>query len=149
MNASDSIRDYIKQFEELRLESYLCPSNVWTIGYGHTKGVKPGMKITADEAEDLFGKDIWDTEQIIKKYVHVFLSQNQFDALVSFVFNVGEGNFRTSTLLKKLNGELYWQVPDQLTRWVYGGVRDKNGNKVPLPGLVARRKFEAALWLKP
>ncbi len=139
MKAGANCLDIIKHFEGFRSKAYLCPANVWTIGYGHTEGVKKNMIITESEAIDLLKKDLVIYENIVKKHVKVPLSQNQFDALVSFVYNVGEGNFRTSTLLKKLNAEKYSEVPAQINRWTKANGKD-------LPGLVRRRKTEALLF---
>lgn len=129
----------IKSFEALKLNAYLCPARVWTIGYGHTKTAKAGMRITPEWALDLLRDDLQDAENAVNQSVKVKLTQNQFDALVSFVFNVGGGAFRKSTLLKLLNKGQYDAVPAQLMRW------NRAGGKA-LPGLTRRRVEEAALW---
>lgn len=129
----------IKSFEALKLNAYLCPARVWTIGYGHTKTAKAGMRITHEWALDLLRQDLQDAENSVNQYVKVKLTQNQFDALVSFVFNVGIGAFRKSTLLRLLNKGQYDAVPAQLMRW------NRAGGKV-LSGLTRRRAEEAALW---
>ena len=131
----------IKEFEDLYLEAYLCPAGKWTIGYGHTKTAKPGMKITERGAEELLQHDLAWCEDAVRKNVKVPLTQNQFDALVSFVFNVGEGAFRKSTLLKKLNAGDYEGAANEMPRWKRGG------GKV-LRGLVRRREAEKKLFLK-
>lgn len=130
----------IKLSEGLRLEAYLCPAGVWTIGYGHTKGVKKGDFITLEEAEMLLREDVKDAENAVNKYVKVGINQNQFDALVSFVFNLGSGNFKTSTLLRKLNTGDYLGAANEFKRW------NKAGGKV-LNGLVKRREDEANLFI--
>ena len=130
----------IKEFEGLYLEAYLCPANKWTIGYGHTKTVRPGMKITERGAEELLRQDLAWCEDAVRENVKVPLTQNQFDALVSFVFNVGEGAFKKSTLLKKLNAGDYEGAANELLRWTRGG------GKV-LKGLVRRREAERQLFL--
>ena len=99
--------ELIKEFEGCRLTAYKCPANVWTIGYGHTKGVKQGQKITLSEAEELLKDDLKIYESYVNKYVKVSLNQNQFDALVSFTYNCGPGSLRVSALLKKLNSYNY------------------------------------------
>lgn len=134
----------IKEHEGLRLESYLCPAKVWTIGYGHTSAagvpvVTRGMRISSARAEEILINDLSNFEGVITRLVKVPLTQNQFDALVSFVFNLGESNFRKSTLLKQLNKGHYADVPAQLMRWTKAGGRE-------LPGLVRRRRDEAKLW---
>lgn len=90
----------IKEFEGLRLHTYKCPADRWTIGYGHTADVSANDVITEAQAISLLYQDVAESERAVNKYVHVPLTQNQFDALVSFVFNLGVGSFRTSTLLK-------------------------------------------------
>lgn len=133
--------DIIKKHEGLRLEAYMpTPNDVWTIGYGHTKTAKPGMKITEDHAEDLLLSDIAWAENAVNNLVTVYLTQNQFDALVSFVFNVGQGNFANSTLLRMLNKEDYKGAADQFLRW------NKQKGKV-LNGLTKRREEERKLFL--
>lgn len=130
----------IKKFEGCRVNAYLCPAKVWTIGYGHTKTVKPGMKISLAEANQLLQQDVVVYEQAVVKLVKVPLNQNQFDALVSFAFNVGVGALANSTLLASLNRRNYLGAADQLLRWT------KAGN-VTLKGLVDRRAEERGLFL--
>lgn len=136
--APSSVRDLslIKEFEGLRLEAYLCPAKKWTIGYGHTKTAKPGMKITERGAEELLRQDLAWCEEAVRTGVKVPLTQNQFDALVSFVFNVGAGAFKRSTLLRLLNQGDYDGAASQFQRW------NKAGGQV-LKGLTRRRKAEA------
>ena len=121
---SDQGLNLIKKFEGLHkvdadgmIVPYHCPANVLTIGFGHTKGVKKNMRITKQEAEDLLRDDMKVYEAEVKRLVDVPLSQYQFDALVSFVFNLGAANFGSSTLLKKLNAGDYAAVPAQFMRW--------------------------------
>lgn len=126
------------------LKAYKCPAGIWTIGYGHTSAagspeVRPGMTITEDEAVSILQNDLEQYEGYVKRLVKVPLNQHQFDALVSFVFNVGPGNFQKSTLLKLLNRKQYDAVPAQLIRWT-------RANGKVLKGLVKRRQAEAALW---
>jgi len=148
MRTSDAGRRHIIAFEDLRTVAYLCPAGKWTIGVGHTydagpPAVRPGMTITRDEALAIFDRDLLKFESAVERNVKVSLSQGQFDALVSFVFNLGEGNFRKSTLLRKLNRGQYDAVPAELMKWTKATV---NGQKRDLPGLVRRRRAEAALW---
>ena len=131
--------DFIKRHEALRLNAYLDAVGVWTIGYGHTKTAKKGMTITEAEAEKLLVDDLKTAEEEINSH-NLPLKQHQFDALVSFVFNVGVGNFRRSTLLKRLKANPNDpDIANQFKRWVYGG------GKV-LPGLVRRRNEEVKLY---
>ena len=131
--------EFIKAHEGLRLDAYLCPAGVPTIGYGHTHGVKMGDRITEEQAEKFLIDDLIVAETEVNRY-GFDLTQNQFDALVSFVFNVGVGNFRSSTLLKRLKANPNDpDIANQFKKWVY-----VNG-KV-LPGLVRRRNDEAKLY---
>ena len=101
----------VKTYEGLKLEAYRDTSGILTIGYGHTAGVKPDDIIGAERAELLLEMDLMDVERAVSGLVKVPLNDNQFSALVSFVFNVGEGAFAKSTLLKKLNEGGYGLVP--------------------------------------
>ena len=130
----------IRSFEQCRLEAYLpTPDDVPTIGFGHTKGVKLGDICTPKEADDLLANDLAWVEECINERVDVPLTQNQFDALASFVFNLGCGNFAASTLLKLLNLGNFTAVPAQFLRW------NKQGKNV-LPGLTRRREAESELF---
>jgi lysozyme len=139
MKTSQRGIELIKKHEGLRLAAYLCPAGIPTIGYGHTKGVKLGQVITETEAEQFLIEDLKTSEQEIDSH-NLRLNQNQFDALVSFVFNVGAGNFRSSTLLRRvrLNSNDN-DIENQFKRWVYANGR-------VLPGLVKRRNDEAKLY---
>ena len=131
--------EFIKAHEGLRLDAYLCPAGVPTIGYGHTHGVKMGDRITEEQAEKFLIDDLAVAETEVNRY-GLHLTQNQFDALVSFVFNVGVGNFRSSTLLKRLKANPNDpDIANQFKKWVYG-------NGKVLPGLVRRREDEAKLY---
>lgn len=135
--------DLIKQFEGLRLNPYDDGVGVMTIGYGHTgSGVKKG-KITEEEAEELLQKDIEKHQRAVQEAVKVPLTQEQFDALVSFAFNAGPTGFKRSTLVKKLNAGDLEGAAKEFSRWVYG---TKGGKKVRLKGLEKRRAQEASLF---
>jgi len=131
--------DLIKHFEGCELEAYKCPAGVWTIGYGHIKGVKEGMTITEVQAEEMLKSELNEYEGYINNLVTAELNQNQFDAMVSWVYNLGGGNLKASTLLKVLNAGDYNGVPAQMMRW------NKAGGKV-LEGLTRRRQAEADLF---
>jgi lysozyme len=137
---SDTGLALIKRWEGCRISAYQCPAKVWTIGYGHTKTCKPGMKITLAEAERLLRQDLAEFEQAVSKLVKVPLSQHQFDALVSFAFNVGSGALAKSTLLSLLNRKNYLAAAEEFKRWT------KAGN-VTLRGLVDRRQEEYELFM--
>jgi lysozyme len=132
----------IRAYEGLHLTPYLCPAKIWTIGYGHTRTVRAGLKITADQAEQLLDDDLRLIERAVQRLVAVPLNDNQFAALVSFTFNVGISNFEQSTLLKLLNRGWYEQVPAQLMRW-------NRANGETLGGLSRRRAAEGRLWNTP
>lgn len=126
--------------EGLRLEAYLCPAMVWTIGYGHTRGVKKGDKITKEKALDFLREDVQDSVSAVNRLVKVPLSQGQFDALVDFVFNLGEGALAKSTLLKLLNMGKYEDARKEFAKW------NKADGRV-LDGLTKRRKAEADMFV--
>ncbi len=132
--------ELIQKWEGCRLTAYLCPAGVWTIGYGHTKTARRGMHIDADYAKQLLREDLQVFEKAINNLVQVPLTQNQFDALVSFTFNIGVGAFKTSTLRKHLNQENYQLAANEFLRWVYADRRK-------LQGLVSRRNEEKKLFL--
>ena len=138
MKTSNKGIELIKQHEGVRLKAYKCPAGVWTIGYGHTTDVFEGKEITADEAEELLRGDLITAETEVNKVPG--LNQNQFDALVSFTFNLGIGSFRRSTLRKTiLENTADLRITKFFGQWVYA-------KGVMLPGLVRRRKEEAELY---
>lgn len=130
----------IKQFEGCRLTAYQCSAGVWTIGYGHTAGVYKGMKITQAQADAFLKQDIAKFEKYINNPSYVQftdkLNQNQFDALVSFAFNLGQGNVKKLCVGRNIN-----QIPSAMRQYC------KAAGKT-LPGLQRRRKAEAALYNK-
>ena len=147
MKISEYAEEVLKEHEGLRLKAYRCPSGVLTIGYGHTKKVKPGDVIDKETAHRFFVEDVEDVERLLdaERYSSA-LSQGQYDALVSFIFNLGWGKFRSSTLRKKLlNNVDDLSIPNEFRRWVYG-TDPKTGAKVKLPGLVKRREWEAQMY---
>ena len=139
MKISEEGISLIKHFEGCRLESYQDSVGIWTIGFGTIKGVKEGDKINQDEAEHLLQEEMPEYEGYINDMVKVPLEQNQFDALCSWVFNLGPKNLSESTLLRVLNDEKYDEVPEQIVRW------NKAGGQV-LKGLVKRRQAEADMF---
>ena len=150
MKTSDRGIALIKAHEGLRLEAYPDPAHGWkvgTIGYGHTSAAGPpkverGMKITEAGADAILRQDLAKFERYVLDAVKVPLNQNEFDALVSFTFNLGPGNLRSSTLLRKLNAGDRAGAADEFGKWV------KAGGKT-LPGLVKRREAERALFRAP
>lgn len=135
--------ELIKKAEGFRSRAYKCPAGIWTVGFGHTKGVTPNRVVTVDEALTLLYQDAAEAEASINKYVKVSLNENQLSALISFVFNLGETKFRNSTLLKKLNAGSYDLVGQEMQRWVYA---KRNGVMVKLGGLIKRRQAEMQLF---
>ena len=142
--------EHLKRWEGLRLTAYPDPGSrdgePWTIGYGHTSDahmkVHKGLTITEEQAEAALVHDAQEAADAIKRLVAVPLNENQMGALVSFVFNVGIGAFKKSTLLRKLNFGDYAAVPGELMRW------NKNDGKV-MAGLTNRRASEGKLWSTP
>lgn len=130
----------IKEFEGFRNGAYRDSVGVWTIGYGHTKGVKSGDYVTEQEGEEFLKNDLIIYEDYVKKYVDVPLTQTQFDALVSFTYNLGPGNLKKSTLLRKLNAKDYKGAANEFPRW------NRAGGRV-LRGLTRRREAEKQLFL--
>lgn len=144
MEVSDAFPQHIETIEGFRPRAYKDVAGTVTIGYGHV--VKPGeaylavSTITRDTAAQILREDTKHAVAVVNDAVKVPLRQEQFDALVSFVFNVGEGAFRSSTLLRKLNAGHCCAVPDEMRRWVRAG-------GVVRAGLIARRKAEIALYV--
>lgn len=139
MNTSEEGKALIKKFEGCELEAYQCSANVWTIGYGHTEGVKEGDTITQEEAEDMLAKDLSIYETYVEDAIHVPLEQQQFDALVSWTYNLGVGNLHSSTMRRVLNEGKYDRVPSEMARW-------NKANGEVLEGLERRRKAEGLLF---
>ena len=135
-------RNLIKTFEGYRDTAYLDPVGIWTIGYGHTGGVKEGDTVTEEEADRLLQSDLKAAENTVNS-TGLKLSQLQFDALVSLVYNIGSGNFNSSTLLKKLKDST--APGDVVEKW--WKVWNKAKGQV-LPGLVKRRAAEYTLYSK-
>lgn len=131
--------DFIKAWEGERFKAYQCVAGVWTIGVGHTEGVKPNDRVTKEESRKLFAQDLITFKFEMLPLVKVDVTQGQFVALLSFVFNLGITSFKTSTLLKKLNQCDYVGASNEFLRWKYA-----NGKVVK--GLLNRRKAEKALF---
>jgi len=144
MKASENAYALIKKYEGLRLKSYQDTGGKWTVGWGHTHNACPGKTITLREAEMFFKWDIDDTkthlDDVIKKY-NLSFNQNQYDALISFIFNIGIGQFKRSTLLKLIREDVnHPDIIRQFKRWKYDA-------GVVQPGLVKRRAIESALYV--
>lgn len=140
MKISQKGIDLIKKFEGCKLQAYLCPAGVWTIGVGHTKGVKKGMVITQQQAEMFLKDDITPIEGALN-YLGINFTQGQFDALCSWIFNIGMGSFNTSTMRKYIIAKKSdLEITDQMIKWVNAGGK-------PLLGLKKRRAEEANMFL--
>lgn len=142
MKISEKGLELIKKFEGYEGKAYLCQAGVWTIGYGHTQGVEENDTCSVEEATEFLKKDVEKAERTINDLVKCELNQNQFDALVSFVFNIGRDNFKRSSMLKFLNSAHYPLSAGQFDRWVYARKNRSNG-------LIARRAAEKKLFLEP
>ena len=136
MRASATLIAAIKKFEACALTAYQDSVGVWTIGYGHTAGVKRGDKITLYQAEQFLKEDLAKFEAITNK-VKGLSTQGRYDAVLDFIYNCGPANFNASTLKKYIEGgKKTWEIQEQFLKWVYA-------NKVKLGGLVTRRIWEA------
>lgn len=138
---SDYAFSRLKEFEGLRLTAYRCAGGKWTIGYGHTKGVREGQRIDERTASRLLEEDVEYFESFLAKEPYAEdITQGQWDALVDFLFNLGVGNFLSSTLRKRIIENVdHDDIPNQFRRW------NKAGGKV-LMGLVKRREWEAQMY---
>jgi len=139
MKISERGKDLIKLFEGCRLKAYDDGVGVWTIGYGHTVGVKPGDEITQEQADEWFSEESEQFSNKVQVLVLVEVNQNQFDALVSLAYNIGVGALSRSTLLRKLNAGDYQGAAEQFDVW------NRGGGKVMI-GLVRRREQERKLF---
>ncbi|MBN5207785.1 lysozyme [Serratia marcescens] len=143
MQTSKRGRDFIKGFEELRLKAYPDPGTggkPWTIGWGHTKGVKPGDCITQEQAEEFFSEDLAVFELTVNSAIKRTMTQNQFDAMVSLAFNIGGPAFAGSTLVKKFNVGDLQAAADEFPKW-------RNSAGKVMSGLVKRRAAEREMFL--
>lgn len=142
MKASQKLIDAIKRFEGVRLQAYPDSGGVWTIGYGHTKDVKKGDRITQYQAEQLLKEDLAQFEAMANK-VRGLNTQGKYDAVVDFLYNCGPANFNSSTLKKYIEcNKATWEIQEQFLRWVYAA-------KQKLGGLVTRRIWEANRYAEP
>jgi len=140
MKASETAYKLIRHFEGLRLNKYLCPGGMWTIGYGHNLGPNPSRltRITKDQAESMLSADVAVREDQVNR-LDLDLEQHEFDAIIDFVFNVGVGTFQRSTLLRLIRMGAKEEAADQFERYrIAGGVVQ--------PGLVKRRAAEEAVF---
>lgn len=140
MTTSNQGKNLIKEAEGLRLDAYRCPAGIPTIGWGHTRGVKLGQHITVQQAEDMLVEDIAPIERLLNG-LKINFRQEQFDALVSWIFNFGEGKFKGSKMYKRIIANAKdEEITDQLVKWINAAGR-------PLLGLMKRRVAEANLFI--
>jgi lysozyme len=135
----------IKGFEGLRLQAYRCPAGVWTIGYGHTKGVSDGDIITESQAGHLLGADMESAETTVEVRAS-YATDNQFAAMVALAFNIGNGAFRSSTVLREHIASNHAKAADAFLMWNKAKI---DGVLQPVAGLTRRRKAERDLYLTP
>lgn len=136
MKASQTLISAIKRFENCVLTAYQDAKGVWTVGYGHTEGVKKGDKITLYQAEMFLKQDLAKFESVANR-VKCLSTQGKYDAVLDFIYNCGPANFNSSTLKKYIeSNRKTWEIQEQFLRWVNSG-----GKK--LGGLVSRRIWEA------
>ena len=144
MNVSDEGFELIKNFEGCELTAYKCAAGVWTIGYGHTKDVQEDDVWSEEKADFMLFRELEEEyEDYVNSLVQVPINQCQFDALCSWVYNLGPANLKSSTLLKKLNAGEYEDIPNQIKRWNKATI---NGERKVLPGLTRRREAEALMF---
>lgn len=139
MKISSEGIELIKKFEGCETTAYQDSVGVWTIGFGHTKGVQEGQSCSMQDAETMLSEEMDEYEGYINSMVDVDLNQNEFDSLVAWVYNLGPTNLRESTLLKILNAGDKDGIPEQINRW------NRAGGKI-LQGLVRRREAESLMF---
>ncbi len=139
MKISEDGLELIRNFEGCETDAYQDSVGVWTIGYGHTKGVEEGQTCSFEDAEIMLSQEMEEYEGYINDMVKVDLQQHEFDSLVAWVYNLGPTNLGESTMLKVLNGGQFDRVPDEMKRW------NRAGGEV-LAGLVRRRQAESLMF---
>ena len=139
MKISEDGLELIKKFEGCETSAYQDSVGVWTIGFGHTKGVEEGQTCSIEDAEAMLADEMDESEGYINNMVKVELQQHEFDSLVAWVYNLGPTNLGESTMLKVLNGGQFDRVPDEMNRWT------RAGGKI-LEGLVRRRQAESLMF---
>ena len=139
MKISEDGLELIKKFEGCETTAYQDSVGVWTIGFGHTKGVEEGQTCSIEDAESMLADEMDEYEGYINNMVKVDLQQHEFDALVAWVYNLGPTNLGESTMLKVLNGGQFDRVPDEINRWT------RAGGEI-LEGLVRRRQAESLMF---
>lgn len=139
-NSTPSLKQFIRNQEGLRLKAYKCSSGVWTIGYGHTRGVKQGMTTTKAQAEKWLEQDLAAFQKQVEDKVEVALKPKQLDSLTSFAYNIGLGGFERSSVLRHVNNNQFDMAAKRMKLYV------RDGRNRVLAGLQKRREVEAS-WL--
>lgn len=147
LHVSENGLRHIANEEGCRSKAYQCSAHVWTVGLGHTTGIKPGMKATNKEVAEYFVKDVGQAETVVNKSITQKPSQAEYDMMVSFVFNLGAGNFTESTLLKKFNQGDNSGACRQYSRWVYVDGQDCRIEGSNCAGIPKRRETEKDICL--
>ena len=147
MKPSRMLTEAVKGFEGFRARAYRDSAGVLTIGYGHTLGVKPGDTVTEEEAGKMLEHDLWTAARFADTMPQLG-TQGRYDAVVDFIFNLGAGTFRRSTLCRLITRQAPTAaVQKEFMKWVYA-TDVRTGKKVKLPGLVKRRQWEAERWAR-
>ncbi len=138
---------HVANMEGCRLKAYQCSAKKWTAGLGHTLGIEAGERITLDQTADYFIEDIAQAEQVVNHAITKAASQGEYDMMVSFVFNLGAGNFRRSTLLRKFNAADRVGACNEYLRWVYVSGKNCRIKANNCNGIVIRREIERNVCL--
>ncbi|MDK9756721.1 lysozyme [Vibrio sp. D173a] len=147
MQTSQQGLAHIANLEGCRTQAYQCSANVWTNGLGHTKGVKQGDVVDEAQIAHNFIADVQSAEKAVNRYLTTDVTQAQFDVLVSFVFNLGAGNLKRSTMLKLFNQNQPLKACRELSRWVYVNGKNCNDPDSQCSGVVKRREIERQVCL--
>ncbi len=146
MKTGETGLNLIKAYEGLRMTAQYTPSEEWAVGYGHRSTARHGMSVTEGDAVRLLKEDVKPLEQILSENVRAPLNQNEHDALISLIYNIGEENFKRSTVLRKLNAGDKLGAAEAIEKWTKAKI---DGELVTLDGLVRRRAAEKSLFLMP
>ncbi|MEZ9604256.1 MULTISPECIES: lysozyme [Vibrio] len=147
LTTSEQGLSHVANEEGCRLKPYQCSADVWTAGLGHTSGVTPQIVLTEQQAAEYFVEDISAAEQVVNKHINQTASQGEYDMMVSFVFNLGAGNFTRSTLLKKFNQGDHQGACNEYPRWVFVNGKDCRLKQSNCAGIPKRRTKEQQVCL--
>ena len=147
LTVSESGLRHIANEEGCRLKPYQCSANVWTVGLGHTQGVTQKTRLTEQQVAEYFVKDIAAAERVVNKHLSQTPTQGEYDMMVSFVYNLGAGNFTRSTLLKKFNQGDSVGACNEYPRWVFVNGKDCRLKQSNCAGIPKRRSIERDVCL--